>query len=148
MKVLIQRAARGSVTIDGVTVGEINRGIVVLVGIRDGDTEADALKLARKTAALRIFTDEKGRMNHSLTDIGGDALVISQFTLYADTRKGNRPSFIKAGDPETAEALYNSYTDALKQEPGIAHVATGRFGADMQVALINDGPVTIELCTD
>ncbi len=148
MKILIQRAASGSVTVDGKLIGRIGRGVVVLVGVRTGDTAADAMKLAQRTAALRIFPDAEGRMNRSLADIGGEALVISQFTLYADTRKGNRPSFIRAGDPAIAEALYNTYVEELTRHPGIARVATGRFGAGMQVALVNDGPVTIELCTD
>lgn len=148
MKILIQRAARGAVAVDGKTIGQIGRGLVVLVGVRTGDPEADAIKLARRTAALRIFPDAEGRMNRSLADIGGEALVISQFTLYADTRKGNRPSFIRAGDPTIAEALYNTYVAELARQPGIAHVATGRFGASMQVELVNDGPVTIELSSD
>ena len=148
MKVLIQRAASGSVSINGETTGRIGIGIVVLVGVRTGDTPADALKLAQRTASLRIFPDAEGRMNRSLADIGGEALVISQFTLYADTRKGNRPSFIRAGDPVIAGNLYNTYIAELARQPGIAHVATGQFGASMQVELINDGPVTVELDTD
>lgn len=148
MKVLIQRAASGSVTIDGETTGRIGRGVVVLVGVRTGDTEADAVKLAKRTATSRIFPDAEGRMNRSLADIGGEALVISQFTLYADTSKGNRPSFIRAGDPAIAEALYDAYVAELARQPGIARVATGQFGANMRVELINDGPVTIELGTD
>lgn len=148
MKALIQRAASGSVTIDGETTGCIQRGFVILLGVRTGDTPADAIVLARKTVALRIFPDSDGRMNRSLTDIGGEALVISQFTLYADTRKGNRPSFIRAGDPSVAEVLYNTYLTELGQQLGDARVQTGCFGAEMQVSLVNDGPVTIELCTD
>ncbi len=148
MKLLIQRAASGSVTIAGETTGRIGRGFVILVGVRKGDTEADAIKLAQRTACLRIFPDAEGRMNRSLTDIGGEVLVISQFTLYADTRKGNRPSFIRAGDPAIAEALYETYVAELARQPGIIHVATGRFGADMQVELVNDGPVTIEISSD
>jgi len=148
LKILIQRAASGSVSVDGKTIGQIGRGLVVLVGVRTGDMEEDAAKLAQRTAALRIFPDAEGRMNRSLADIGGEALVISQFTLYADTRKGNRPSFIRAGDPAIAETLYNTYVTELARQPGIAKVATGQFGASMQVELVNDGPVTIELCTD
>jgi len=148
MKLLIQRAASGSVTVNGKTIGQIDRGLVVLVGVRTGDTEADAIKLARRTAALRIFPDDEGRMNRSLADIGGEALVISQFTLYADTRKGDRPSFIRAGDPAIAEALYNTYVAELARQPGIARVAPGQFAASMQVELINDGPVTVDLSTD
>ncbi len=148
MKLLIQRAARGAVAVDGKTIGQIGRGLVVLVGVRIGDAEADAVKLAQRTATLRIFPDDEDRMNRSLADINGEALVISQFTLYADTRKGNRPSFIRSGDPAIAEALYNAYVAELARQPGIARVATGRFAANMQVELVNDGPVTIELCTD
>ncbi len=148
MKLLIQRAASGSVTINGEITGSIRRGFVVLVGVRTGDTAADAVKLAQRTASLRVFQDTEGRMNRSLADIGGEALVISQFTLYADTRKGNRPSFVRAADPSLAETLYNTYVGELTRQPGIARVATGRFGASMQVELVNDGPVTIELSTD
>jgi D-tyrosyl-tRNA(Tyr) deacylase len=148
MKVLIQRVTRGSVSIGGETVGRIGRGFVILVGVRTGDTEADTATLARKTAALRIFPDSEGRMNHSLADIGGAALVISQFTLYADTRKGNRPSFVRAGDPAAAACLYEAYVDGLRALLGSELVQTGRFGAEMQVDLVNDGPVTIELTTD
>jgi len=148
MKVLIQRVARGAVSIAGETVGSIGRGYVILVGVRTGDTAADAAVLARKTAALRIFPDDEERMNRSLKDIGGGALVISQFTLYADTRKGNRPSFIQAGDPAAAEALYHAYVADLAALIGPECVQTGRFAAKMQVELVNDGPVTIELTTD
>lgn len=148
MKVLIQRVARGAVSIAGAGVGRIDRGFVILVGVRTGDAAADAAVLARKTAALRVFPDAEGRMNRSLTDIGGGALVISQFTLYADTRKGNRPSFIRAGDPAAAEDLYNAFIDGLAALIGPDRVQTGRFGGEMQVELVNDGPVTIELTTD
>jgi D-tyrosyl-tRNA(Tyr) deacylase len=148
MKLLIQRAASGSVTVDGQIIGQIGRGLVVLVGVRTGDTEADAVKLAQRTASLRIFPDDEGRMNRSLADIGGEALVISQFTLYADTRKGNRPSFILAGDPAIAEALYEIYVQTLRKITAIKQVATGQFGASMQVGLVNDGPVTIELSSE
>jgi D-tyrosyl-tRNA(Tyr) deacylase len=148
MKVLIQRCTRGAVSIDGECVGRIDKGFVILVGVRTGDVAADAAVLARKTAALRIFPDGEGRMNRSLAEIGGSALVISQFTLYTDTRKGNRPSFILAGDPAVAESLYDAYVAGLAGLLGNARVQTGRFGADMQVELVNDGPVTIELTTD
>ncbi|MCE9616214.1 MAG: D-tyrosyl-tRNA(Tyr) deacylase [Lentisphaerae bacterium] len=148
MKVLIQRVTRGSVCIDGVEVGAVAKGVVVFLGVRAGDAEADALHLAQKTASLRIFADAEHRMNLALQEVGGGALVISQFTLYADTRKGNRPSFIRAGPPDLAEALYNRYVDALRAILTPERVATGRFGAMMAVEIHNDGPVTIELTTD
>lgn len=148
MKLLIQRVAHGWVSVGGEIVGRIGRGFVILVGVRTGDSTEDAGTLARKTAALRIFPDDEGRMNRSLVDIGGEALVISQFTLYADTHKGNRPSFILAGDPAVAEFLYKTYIDRLSALLGPERVQTGRFGAEMQVELVNDGPVTIELATD
>jgi D-aminoacyl-tRNA deacylase len=148
MKALIQRVARGAVTIDGMRAGAIGRGLVVLLGVRTGDTEADALRLAERTAAVRLFPDAQDRMNVSVRDVEGAALVISQFTLYADTRKGNRPNFLRAGDPVLAEALYDRYIAALRDILGPGRVAAGRFGAMMQVELVNDGPVTIELNTD
>lgn len=148
MKALIQRVQRGSVTVDGNTVGAIGAGYVVLVGIREGDTETDARSLADKTLNLRIFPDENDRMNRSVRDINGDILVVSQFTLYADTRKGNRPSFVRAANPELAEHLYETYVTALRADIGNKRVATGRFRAMMTVEIINDGPVTIELTTD
>jgi len=148
MKVLIQRVARARVTVGEDTAGEIGRGFVVLLGVRVGDAEADALRLAQKTVDLRIFPDDQEKMNRSLVDVGGSALVISQFTLYADTRKGNRPSFVQAAPPELAEQLYEVYVAALRRGLGDARVATGRFRAHMQVELVNDGPVTIELTTD
>jgi D-tyrosyl-tRNA(Tyr) deacylase len=148
MKAIIQRAARGSVTVDGDSIGSIGPGYVVLLGVREGDTEEAARLLACKTVALRIFADEAGKMNRSIQAIEGEILVISQFTLYADTRKGNRPSFIRAAAPELAEQLYELYVAALRAELGPTRVQTGRFGAMMQVELVNDGPVTIELTTD
>ncbi|HAS83748.1 MAG TPA: D-tyrosyl-tRNA(Tyr) deacylase [Verrucomicrobia bacterium] len=148
MKLLIQRAAHGSVSVDGEVLGRIHQGLVILVGVRSGDGVADAVALARKTAMLRIFVDGEGRMNRSVLDIGGEALVISQFTLYADTRKGNRPSFIRAAEPSLANDLYLAYIAALAEQIGKDRVQTGRFGADMQVELLNDGPVTIELSSD
>ena len=143
MRALIQRAAKGAVRAEGRTVGEIGPGMVVLLGVGKGDSEADAAYLARKTAALRIFADQQGKLNLSLKDTGGAALVISQFTLYADTRRGNRPGFDPAAAPDEAERLYNRYVSALKAE-GLA-VETGVFQAHMQVEIINDGPVTILL---
>jgi D-aminoacyl-tRNA deacylase len=148
MKALIQRVSRASVTVDGQIVGSIGRGFAVLLGVRAGDTEAQARLLAQKTANLRIFQDEAGKMNRSLYDVAGEALVVSQFTLYADTRKGNRPSFIDAAPPEVAEALYLAYVAMLRQILGEARVATGTFRAEMSVELVNDGPVTIELCAE
>jgi D-tyrosyl-tRNA(Tyr) deacylase len=148
MKAIIQRVTRGNVTVDGDTIGSIGPGYVVLLGVREGDTEEAARALACKTVALRIFTDEAGKMNRSIQAIEGEILVISQFTLYADTRKGNRPSFIRAAAPELAEQLYELYVAALRAELGRTRVQTGRFGAMMQVELVNDGPVTIELTTD
>jgi len=148
MKALIQRVSRGSVTVDGQTTGSINRGFVVLLGVKTGDTEENARHLAHKTVNLRIFPDPADKMNLSIMDIGGEILVISQFTLYADTTKGNRPSFIQAAHPETAEKLYNEYVTALRRTMGDARVKTGIFRASMTVEIINDGPVTIELSTD
>lgn len=148
MKALIQRVKRGSVTIDGSVTGKIDQGYVILLGVRTGDTAEDARKLAQKTANLRIFPDSNDRMNLSIKDINGEILVISQFTLYADTRKGNRPSFIKSGDPKLANGLYEEYIAALRRELGEIHIQTGQFGASMEVEIINDGPVTIELTTD
>jgi D-tyrosyl-tRNA(Tyr) deacylase len=132
------------VTVAGETVGEIGHGVLLFVGVTHGDARADADWLAKKAAGLRIFEDEAGKMNKSLLDIGGDALVVSQFTLYADCRKGRRPGFDLAGDPAVANDLYEYFAERLKAE-GVAHVATGRFGADMLVSLENDGPATFLL---
>jgi len=148
MKTLIQRVKCGSVTIDGAITGTIGQGFVILVGVRTGDTVEDARKLAQKTVSLRIFSDANDRMNLSIADINGEILVISQFTLYADTRKGNRPSFIRAGDPDLANSLYEEYIAALRRELGDTRIQTGQFGASMEVKIVNDGPVTIELTTD
>ena len=148
MKALVQRVSRGSVHIHGVLQGSIGPGFVVLVGVRHGDGAADARLLAHKTVRLRVFPDAAGRMNRSLQDTGGSVLAISQFTLYADTRKGHRPSFIGAADPQPAENVFNVFLDALRSELGPERVACGRFGADMLVEILNDGPVTIELSTD
>ena len=148
MKTIIQRASQGAVSVDGKTIGAIERGFVILFGARHGDTEADARYLARRTANLRVFADDDDKMNLSLLDVGGSALVISQFTLYADTRKGNRPSFVGAAAPDIAESLYETYVAALRELLGEERVATGSFGAMMSVEIVNDGPVTIELTTD
>ena len=144
MRALLQRVRKASVTVAGETVGEIEHGILLFVGVTHGDTRADADWLAKKAAGLRIFEDEAGKMNKSLLDIGGDALVVSQFTLYADCRKGRRPGFDLAGDPAAANELYEDFAERLKAE-GVGHVATGRFGADMLVSLENDGPATFLL---
>jgi len=148
VKALIQRVCGGRVTIDGRAVGEVGTGYVVLLGVRHGDTEKDARYLANRTLNLRIFPDDEDKMNRSVRDTGGGILVISQFTLYADTKKGNRPSFVPAADPGPAEALYEVYVEALRSELGADMVTTGRFGARMLVEILNDGPVTIELTTD
>ncbi|WP_372893811.1 D-aminoacyl-tRNA deacylase [Rhodosalinus sp.] len=141
MRALVQRVSEARVSVDGAVVGEIGAGMLVLVCAMQGDTEAEAERLAAKLARLRIFPDEAGRMNRALRDTGGAALVVSQFTLAADTARGNRPGFSAAAAPEAGERLYEHAADALARE-GVP-VATGRFGADMQVALVNDGPVTI-----
>ncbi len=145
MRAVIQRVSRASVTIDGEVKGRIGPGFLVLFGAGEGDTEEDVRILAKKTAGMRIFCDENDKMNLSLADIGGSVLVISQFTLYADCRRGNRPSFTNAAQPDTANGLYEYYVKLLREEYGIADVQTGRFGADMKVELLNDGPVTIIL---
>lgn len=147
MKAVIQRVKRADVVVDGKTVGEIGKGFLVLLGVVEGDTEKEAEILASKTAKLRIFEDKNEKMNLSLTDVDGEALVVSQFTLCADCKKGNRPSFTPSAAPEIANTLYEKYS-ALLLENGIKNVENGVFGADMQVSLVNDGPVTIILDTD
>ena len=142
MRILIQRASEASVTIDGKIHGEINRGLVVLLGIETEDSQEDLNWLVRKLIALRIFSDSDGKMNNSIADITGEFLVISQFTLHASTKKGNRPSYIKAARPEIAIPLYEDFVRILRKESNL-NVETGVFGADMKVQLINDGPVTI-----
>lgn len=142
MRVVIQRVREASVTIDGKVRSAIGKGLLILVGIEDTDNNVDIAWLVGKIVNLRIFSDEAGLMNLSIKESGGEILVISQFTLYASTRKGNRPSFIRAARPETAIPLYEDFVRRLSQADGIA-VKTGEFGADMQVALVNDGPVTI-----
>ena len=144
MRVVIQRCSRAEVRIDGEVVGQIGRGFMLLVGVTDGDTEREADLLAKKTAQMRVFEDAEGKMNLSLNDIGGAVLSISQFTLYADCRKGNRPSFIRAARPETAKPLYDYFNHVLREQYGL-QVEAGCFGADMKVDFINDGPVTILL---
>lgn len=143
MRVVVQRCKQARVTVDGDTIGSIGAGLVLLVGITHEDTEENAAYLADKIAGLRIFEDPEGKMNLSLTDIGGSVLSVSQFTLYGDCRKGKRPSFIEAARPEKALPLYEKFNQML-EEKGIS-VETGRFGADMDVELVNWGPVTIML---
>ena len=142
MRLVIQRVQRASVTIDGRTVSEIGMGLLVLVGVETGDTEEDMKWLVGKTAGLRIFNDENGVMNRSVLDVAGDVLAVSQFTLTASTKKGNRPSYIRAAGHGTAVPLYEAYCDGLAAHLG-RPVGRGVFGADMQVSLVNDGPVTI-----
>jgi D-tyrosyl-tRNA(Tyr) deacylase len=148
MKALIQRVSEASVDIDGRRVAEIGQGLLVLLGITHADGPADVERLARKIPALRIFEDEQGLMNKSVADIGGAVIVVSQFTLYADTKKGNRPSFVDASRPEHAEPLYRELVRQLRQALGEGRVGTGVFGAEMKVRLLNDGPVTVELRTE
>ena len=145
MRAVIQRVRRAKVTVDGDTTGEIGTGWLVLLGIAPDDTQKQIDWLAEKIANLRAFVDDDGKMNRSVQDANGSVLVVSQFTLYGDCRKGRRPSFIGAAPPAIAEPLYESFVVALKML-GIP-VATGRFGADMQVELVNDGPVTFVLDT-
>ncbi|MEJ5197729.1 MAG: D-aminoacyl-tRNA deacylase [Anaerolineae bacterium] len=145
MRAVIQRVSRASVTVDGREVGAIGRGFLVLVGATHSDTRAEAEWLARKVAGLRLFEDAAGKMNLGLADVGGAVLVVSQFTLYADARKGRRPSFTEAARPEQAEPLIDYFVELLRKE-GLT-VATGQFQAHMEVALVNDGPVTLWLDT-
>ena len=147
MRAVIQRVKNASVEIDDVIAGKCGVGYMILFCAVEGDCDSDIELLARKTANLRVFEDENGKMNKSILDINGEILCISQFTLAADTKKGNRPSFINAMEPVTANKYYEMYCEALK-ENGVKSVETGEFGADMQVALVNDGPVTIILDTD
>jgi D-tyrosyl-tRNA(Tyr) deacylase len=141
MRLVLQRVSRASVTVDGAVVGEIGRGLLALVGVAETDDAALAQRLAAKTAEMRIFSDAEGKFNLSLLDVGGEALVVSQFTLHADTRKGRRPSFLGAARPEVAEPIVLDYGRGL-EELGV-RVARGRFGQHMRVELVNDGPVTI-----
>ena len=144
MRGVIQRVNAAEVMIDGRTVGRNGPGLLVLVGVEEGDTLADADWVAEKTARMRIFADEAGKMNRSVVDIDGGLLVVSQFTLHAATQKGNRPSFLRAARPEEAVPLYERFLAALEREAG-RPVARGVFAADMEVSLVNDGPVTILL---
>lgn len=146
MRVLLQRVANASVSVDEECIGEINQGYLLLVGVKDTDTEDDIDYLVRKITNLRIFADDEGKTNLSLKDIDGDILSVSQFTLYADTKKGNRPSFVKAGKPDFASEMYDRFNEELRQAGN--HVETGSFGADMKVNLLNDGPFTIFFDTE
>ena len=146
MRVVVQRASQAQVKVNGVSNGSIGRGLVVLVGIEDADTEADADWLAAKLVRHGIVTDEEGKMNASVLDVAGGMLVVSQFTLHAKTKKGTRPSFIRAAHPDHAVPLYERFVAACSRELS-QDVATGEFGADMQVELTNDGPVTIWMDT-
>ena len=146
MRAVIQRVAWASVTVEGQVVSKIQKGLLVLLGIEDADTSDDIEWLSRKMVNLRIFNDDEGVMNRSLIDIDGDAIIVSQFTLHAATKKGNRPSYIKAAKPEVAVPLYEDFVRRLQEDLG-KKVGTGVFGADMKVELLNDGPVTITFDT-
>ena len=139
MRAVVQRVTQASVTVDGELLGRIGKGLLILLGVADGDTR----ELADKICRLRIFEDENGKTNLSLADVGGELLVISQFTLYADCRKGNRPSFVKAGAPQMAEKLYEHFLARCREQADV--VEKGQFGADMKVELLNDGPFTLML---
>lgn len=141
MIAVIQRVSRSSVSVDGETCGECGRGLMILLGVARGDGERDAELLAAKIAKLRIFCDEAGKMNLSVKDIGGEALVVSQFTLLANYKKGNRPDYFGAEEPSRANELYEYFVSLMRGE--LSHVGVGKFGADMRVEIVNDGPVTI-----
>lgn len=143
MRIVLQRVNSASVTVEGKICGEIGKGYLVFLGVGQGDSEDDCRRLADKIINLRIFSDENDKINLSLGDVDGDLLVVSQFTLYADCRKGNRPNFIQAGKPDEAERLYNYFTEYCRSKG--KHVETGIFGADMKVNLENDGPFTVVL---
>ena len=144
MRVVIQRVSKASVVINSDEICKINNGLLILLGIELKDSDEDIIWLTKKIINLRIFSDENGKMNHSITDVSGEIIVVSQFTLHAKTKKGNRPSYINAAKPELAIPLYEKFTDFIRKESDL-NVYTGKFGADMKVSLINDGPVTIIL---
>lgn len=146
MKILLQRVTTAKVTINGKVVGEIGKGYVILLGVKEGDSEKEADFLAEKIINLRVMSDENDKMNLSIKDVGGEILVVSQFTLYADVTAGRRPSFIGAAKPDIANELYEHFVDKLKKL-GVKNVQTGEFGAYMSVEIVNDGPVTIMLDT-
>ena len=143
MKFVIQRVQNAKVDVDGITVGQIDKGFMVLIGVCQTDTKEIADKMVKKLIGLRIFEDENGKTNLSLADVNGRLLLISQFTLYADCKKGNRPSFINAGNPELANNLYEYIIEKCKEQ--VSNVQTGSFGADMKISLVNEGPFTIVL---
>ena len=143
MRAVLQRVTRASVTVDGEVLGKIGKGFMILLGVENSDTEEITDKMADKICKLRIFEDENGKTNLSLADVGGELLVISQFTLYADCKKGNRPSFVKAGTPDMAEHLYEHFMERCRNYVDV--VEKGQFGADMKVELLNDGPFTLML---
>jgi len=147
VRAVVQRVARARVLVDGRVSAEIGAGLCVLLGIARGDDAAAAERLAGRVTRLRIFENDDGRFDRSLLDVGGGALVVSQFTLYADTRRGRRPGFTDAAEPDRAEALYERFADALR-DVGVGHVETGVFGAEMAVELVNDGPFTVWLDTE
>jgi len=147
VRALLKRVTRAAVRVEGRDVASIGQGLLILVGIGHEDTEAIAIGQAKRATELRIFADEAGRTNRSIRDVGGAALVVSQFTLYADTSRGRRPGFTNAAAPDVAERLYLRFADALR-EAGVADVQTGEFGAEMEVELVNDGPFTIWLDGD
>lgn len=142
MRAVLQRVSNCRVEIEGETYSSIKNGFLILLGVKNGDTESDAVKLAKKISGLRIFTDENDKMNLSLADVNGSVIVVSNFTLYADCSHGRRPSFINAARPEISNPLYEFFCDELRKN-GVEDVKTGEFGADMKVELINDGPVTL-----
>jgi len=145
MRILLQRVSYARVRVEGRITGEIGRGLLAFVGVAHRDTEAELGQMVKKTLQLRIFEDDQGKMNLSVQDLGLSVLIVSQFTLYGDARKGNRPSFVEAAAPEVAEAMYNKYVEKLRSAMGADKVATGIFRATMEVELQNDGPVTILL---
>lgn len=147
MRIIVQRVSQANVAIDEKVVGEINKGFVLLVGVHDEDTPETVAYMARKIANMRIFTDEDDKLNLNIDQVSGEILSISQFTLYARTKKGNRPSFIDAAKPDHGDKMYQLLNETLRNEYGLK-VAEGEFGADMQVSLVNDGPVTIILDSD
>lgn len=144
MRAVVQRVKSSSVTVGGEVIGEIGRGLNILLGIKEDDTEADMDYIIQKIVNLRIFEDEAGKMNRSLLDVGGELLIVSQFTLYGDCRKGRRPSFIRSGPVEAAKAKYERFVEKIQEQP-VAKIAYGQFQADMDVAILNDGPVTLLL---
>lgn len=148
MKAVLQRISKAEITIDHKEQKKVGQGILVLLGVMEGDTKEQAEFLAKKIPQLRIFTDSEGKMNLSLEEIKGEMMIVSNFTLGADCKKGRRPSYIRSARPEIAKELYDYFIDCVTEGGGVSHLETGSFGADMQIDLINDGPVTIVLDTD